>query len=120
MLKNPAAAVLPLNPAVVPLVRSVFALPHLGGTGDGTGSGTCWYRSSASDADSGGSGYGSGGGSSRAVVPLNPAVLPPPGSFLLFQFLNFIRAPKHFIKICKNLGSLPITYRGTTKIGIVK
>ena len=27
MLKNPAAAVLPLNPAVVPLVRSGFALP---------------------------------------------------------------------------------------------
>ena len=76
----PTAAVLPLNPAVVPLVRVVFESSHLDGTGGGTASGTSWYRKKLQTGVSG----GSGGGSSRAVVPPNPAVLPPPGSFLLF------------------------------------
>ena len=59
--ENPTAAVLPLNPAVVPLVRFVFESSPLDGTGGGTASGTSWYRTSASD----GHFSGSGGGSSQ-------------------------------------------------------
>jgi len=53
-----------------------FVSSHLSGTGGGTASGTSWYRTSTSEGHFSGSGGGSGGGSSRAVVPLNPAVLP--------------------------------------------